>query len=178
MRSSKNSKKNLKNQPSFLYYRKVYLKVSKILFWLIKIIKYNRRIWLPKAKKTTKPFARRLKQHDILSFPQCYYKPRIYQNFHILHSRLRKNWVIGKSKSKVNILNLRILKNKFHPAHAPYGGMFLEVKNPKNRTPKVILHPNTIFKSHHFVVIILIHLYIHSSRQTIGPRDTFYVTYY
>ena len=29
--------------------------------------------------------------------------------------------------------------------------MFLEVKNPKNRTPKVIFHPNTIFKSHHFV---------------------------
>jgi len=50
--------------------------------------------------------------------------------------------------------------------------MFLEVKNPKNRTPKVDLHPNSIFKSHHFVVIILIHLYIHSSRQTIGPRDT------
>ena len=50
--------------------------------------------------------------------------------------------------------------------------MFLEVKNPKNRTPKVILHPNRIFKSQHFVVQILIHLYIHSSRQTIGPRDT------
>ena len=50
--------------------------------------------------------------------------------------------------------------------------MFLEVKNFKNRTPKVILHPNTIFKSHQFVVMFLIHLYIHSSRQTIGPRDT------
>ena len=30
--------------------------------------------------------------------------------------------------------------------------MFLEVKNPKNRTPKVVFHPNTIFKSHQFVV--------------------------
>ena len=77
-----------------------------------------------------------------------------------------------------DILNLEILKKKFHPSHAPYGGMFLEVKNPKNRTPKVVCHPNRIFKSHQFVVIILIHLYIHSSRQTIGPRDTIYVTYY
>ena len=48
----------------------------------------------------------------------------------------------------------------------------------KKRSPKVDFHPNTIFKSHQFVVIILIHLYIHSSRQTIGPRDTIYVTYY
>ena len=172
MRCPKKSEKNLKNQPSFPNYRKVYLKVSKILFWLIKII------WLPKTKKTTKPFARELNQHDILSFPQCYYKPRIYQNFHILHSRLRKNLVIGKSKSKVNILNLRILKKKFHPSYIPYGGMFLEAKNPKNRTPKVDLDPNTILKSHHFVVIILIHSYIHSSRQTIGPRGVIYVTYY
>ena len=75
-------------------------------------------------------------------------------------------------------VDFEISKKILHPWDVPYGGMFLEVKNPKNRTPKVILHPNTIFKSHQFVVIILIHSYIHSSRQTIGPRDTFYVTYY
>ena len=68
--------------------------------------------------------------------------------------------------------DFEISKKNLHPPHAPYGGMFLEVKNPKNRTPKVVFHPNRIFKSHHFVVQILIHLYIHSSRQTIGPRDT------
>ena len=75
-------------------------------------------------------------------------------------------------------VDFEISKKKLHPWDVPYGGMFLEVKNPKNRTPKVIFHPNTIFKSHHFVVQILKHLYIHSSRQTIGPRDTIYVTYY
>ena len=74
--------------------------------------------------------------------------------------------------------DFEISKKNLHPAHVPYRGMFLESKNPKNRTPKVVFHPNTILKSHHFVVIILIHLYIHSSRQTIGPRDTIYVTYY
>ena len=68
--------------------------------------------------------------------------------------------------------DFEISKKNLHPWDVPYGGMFLEVKNPKNRTPKVILHPNTIFKSHQFVVMFLIHLYIHSSRQTIGPRDT------
>ena len=50
--------------------------------------------------------------------------------------------------------DFEISKKNLHPAHVPYGGMFLEVKNPKNRTPKVILHPNTIFKNHHFVVIV------------------------
>ena len=69
-------------------------------------------------------------------------------------------------------VDFEISKKNLHPSHAPYGGMFLEVKNPKNPNPKVVLHPNTIFKSHHFVVQFLIHLYIHSSRQTIGPRDT------
>ena len=71
-----------------------------------------------------------------------------------------------------------ISKKILHPWDAPYGGMFLEVKIPKNRTPKVVFHPSRIFKSHHFVVMFLIHSYIHSSRQTIGPQDTFYVTYY
>ena len=74
--------------------------------------------------------------------------------------------------------DFEISKKILPPPHVPYGGMFLEVKNPKNRTSKVVFHPNTILKSHQFVVIILIHSYIHSSRQTIGPRDTFYVTYY
>ena len=47
--------------------------------------------------------------------------------------------------------DFEISKKNLHPAHVPYGGMFLEVKNPKNRTPKVVFHPNTIFKSHYFV---------------------------
>ena len=45
---------------------------------------------------------------------------------------------------------IRFFEKKFHPAHVPYGGMFLEVGNLKNRTPEVVFHPNTIFKSHHF----------------------------
>ena len=59
---------------------------------------------------------------------------------------------------------VEISKKNLHPAHVPYGGMFLEVKNPKNRTPKVILHPNSIFKSHHFVVIV-------RSVEETGPSD-------
>ena len=41
----------------------------------------------------------------------------------------------------------------FHPSVIPYGGRKMEVKNPKNFILKVVLHPNTILKSHHFVVI-------------------------
>ena len=51
--------------------------------------------------------------------------------------------------------DFEISKKNLHPAHVPYGGMFLEVKNSKNRTTKVILHPNTIFKNHHFVVMLV-----------------------
>ena len=58
-------------------------------------------------------------------------------------------------RQKPDILNLEILKKKFHPWDAPYGGMFLEVKNPKNRIPKVIFHPIRIFKNHQFVVMFL-----------------------
>ena len=58
-------------------------------------------------------------------------------------------------RQKPDILNLEILKKKFHPSHVPYLGMFLEVKNPKNRTSKVVFHPNRIFKSHQFVVMFL-----------------------
>ena len=52
--------------------------------------------------------------------------------------------------------DFEISKKNLHPAHAPYGGMFLEVKNSKNRTPKVIFHPNRIFKSHQFVVMLVV----------------------
>ena len=49
---------------------------------------------------------------------------------------------------------VRFFENFFRPSDVPYGGRILKVKNPKNRTPKVILHPNRIFKNHHFVVIV------------------------
>ena len=52
-------------------------------------------------------------------------------------------------------VDFEISKKILHPPHVPYGGMFLEVKNPKNRTSKVVFHPNRIFKSHHFVVMFL-----------------------
>ena len=51
--------------------------------------------------------------------------------------------------------DFEISKKNLHPWHVPYGGMFLEVKNPKNRIPKVIFHPNRIFKNHQFVVMFL-----------------------
>ena len=47
--------------------------------------------------------------------------------------------------------DFEISKKNLHPWDAPYGGMFLEVKNPKNPNPKVVFHPNRIFKNHHFV---------------------------
>ena len=51
------------------------------------------------------------------------------------------------------ILFLQILKKILHPAHVPYGGMFLEVKNLKNPNPKVVFDPNFFFKSHQFLVL-------------------------
>ena len=50
--------------------------------------------------------------------------------------------------------DFEISKKFLHPPHVPYGGMFLEVKFFKNWTPKVVFHPNRIFKSHQFVVIV------------------------
>ena len=44
-------------------------------------------------------------------------------------------------------------KKFFHPWNVHVGGMFLEVKNPKNLNRKVVLDPNTIFKNHHFDII-------------------------
>ena len=50
----------------------------------------------------------------------------------------------------------KVIEKFLHPAHVPYGGSFLEVKNPKNLNPKVVFHPNIFFKSHQFLVITLI----------------------
>ena len=51
------------------------------------------------------------------------------------------------------------IKIFLHLWDVPYGGSFLEVKNPKNWTPKMVLDPNSILKSHQFVVISHIYTY-------------------
>ena len=107
-----------------------------------------------------------------LFLPWCNYCRIVRHSDHI-GGNVIHGLYLSVQKQATKHTHFEILKF-FHPANVHVGGMFLEVKNPKNRTPKVVFHPTPIFKSHHFVVIILIHLYIHSSRQTIGPRVTNY----
>ena len=45
----------------------------------------------------------------------------------------------------------------FHPSAKNEGGSFLEVTDPKNFTPKVVIDPDSILKNHHFEVISLFH---------------------
>ena len=64
---------------------------------------------------------------------------------------------ISKILRKVtsNWTNFQIWKFFFHQVFDHDDGDFLESKNSKNRDPKGVFHPNTIFKSHQFVVMFL-----------------------
>ena len=54
-----------------------------------------------------------------------------------------------------HILDLDISKKNFHPSIQDKGGSFLEVKNSKNFTPKVVFHPKSALKSSSWLIKLL-----------------------
>ena len=85
-----------------------------------------------------------------------------------------ENYDFLNSVRAKNHFRVEISKKKFHPYFDHNEGFFLKLKNPKNQASKIGFHSNSICEFHHFVVMFILHSYIHSLRQTNGPKVTNY----